>query len=781
MEFNKNQKLALGVVGGLLGLSWYMGNQFEKADMMRSENFRADDDLVITFERVFDDYGEDGLGDGEQIVATQSVKVSKQDYLNYMRKIVPPSDMIGDLDYFVFDYLNPSQIQYIKGGEYQDNDRYEGSGVHWLKIENEPEEIEQVRQEVIAHYGGEYDAETFEAEGICPLCDTGHMDSYTELCNTCGHCVDGCGMWAGQGCQCLEAETFEASNTKKPKLTPTQLKTLNMMKASTFYGGDRGNATRYAYVEIDNRGWKPYTTRPVQALIDKGIVTIGGGSRKFYGRVESMEAYHVYLNPVAWEYPFQYDSDKSLSQVGDKIVQNAKVRQQQHARILKQKQDEENMTEDEMWDNLFDNSPELKEIYGFGAETFEANEICHRSCYDGHEWRLSGTSHLGEYTTDGKPILNWRCDSCGQSKSSPEKPSSKADIHDWEMTRTKNWGDGVFTIYAECKRCGVKGHADGDVEESIDVQHPSLRAETFASPDDYCSDCHVDGDNSTGRMYLVCDDCGDSYGAETFNADGAYMRKTKSQTYENEKWGIFWDGDSRYRWYGISLIDNPNDVRIVAEYDANATYPYALSIPQPDEVKQFRTFNELLGHLDNMMERGQIGVFAHGVDGNRMRGRSKYPTVGDWTWYGAENFDAETMTPSEVKVKVTKDVTPKGSKIIVEECVDIQAHKADATANFYRVRFRDPSEMSNFRVPAWAARAANTMGSKYYDVAGSKVTMGQDKSGNWKIQSVMIPKRANVDVDLALKIANHIQDRLEKEGKWAPKKCQDNERVLVIR
>lgn len=151
------------------------------------------------------------------------------------------------------------------------------------------------------------------------------------------------------------------------------------------------------------------------------------------------------------------------------------------------------------------------------------------------------------------------------------------------------------------------------------------------------------------------------------------------------------------------------------------------------------------------------------------------------TIYHAEEYVAETMTPSEVNVKVTKDVTPKGSKIIVEECVDIQAHKADATANFYRVRFRDPSEMSNFRVPAWAARAANTMGSKYYDVAGSKVTMGQDKSGNWKIQSVMIPKRANVDVDLALKIANHIQDRLEKEGKWAPKKCQDNERVLVIR
>ena len=44
-----------------------------------------------------------------------------------------------------------------------------------------------------------------------------------------------------------------------------------------------------------------------------------------------------------------------------------------------------------------------------------------------------------------------------------------------------------------------------------------------------------------------------------------------------------------------------------------------------------------------MMERGQIGVFAHGVDGNRMRGRSKYPTVGDWTWYGAEEFKAESF------------------------------------------------------------------------------------------------------------------------------------------
>lgn len=115
------------------------------------------------------------------------------------------------------------------------------------------------------------------------------------------------------------------------------------------------------------------------------------------------------------------------------------------------------------------------------AETFEANEICYRSCYE-HEWRLSGTPHLGDYTPDGTPILNWRCDACGQSKSSPTEPSSKGDTHDWRLTKTKNWEDGVFTVYAQCERCGVKGYADGDVEESIDSVHPSLRAETFEAP-----------------------------------------------------------------------------------------------------------------------------------------------------------------------------------------------------------------------------------------------------------------------------------------------------------
>ena len=117
---------------------------------------------------------------------------------------------------------------------------------------------------------------------------------------------------------------------------------------------------------------------------------------------------------------------------------------------------------------------------------------------------------------------------------------------------------------------------------------------------------------------------------------------------------------------------------------------------------------------------------------------------------------------------------------IVEECVDIQGGKVDETSNYYRVRFRDPKDFTNFRVPAWAARAANSIGAKYYDVRGSKITMGQTKEGGWKIQSVMVQNNSFVNPKEAAIIANHIQDRIEREGKWAKKECKDKERVLVV-
>ena len=119
-------------------------------------------------------------------------------------------------------------------------------------------------------------------------------------------------------------------------------------------------------------------------------------------------------------------------------------------------------------------------------------------------------------------------------------------------------------------------------------------------------------------------------------------------------------------------------------------------------------------------------------------------------------------------------------RVIVEDCVDIRANKADAVGRYYRMRFRDPDDFENFRVPAWASRAANTIGRKYYDVLGSKITMGQTKGGEWMIQSVMVPRIPRLTPDGALVIANHIQDRIEREGQWAKADCQDEERVLMV-
>ena len=119
------------------------------------------------------------------------------------------------------------------------------------------------------------------------------------------------------------AETFEASGTKKPKLTPKQKQALDMMKYS--YGV---NKNEYAYVEVDNRGWKPHRTRQVQALLNKGLIEIEKGENRnthFHGYIENYRAYIVKLTPLAREYKYEdpfgkYTPGSMYQQDGDKMV-----------------------------------------------------------------------------------------------------------------------------------------------------------------------------------------------------------------------------------------------------------------------------------------------------------------------------------------------------------------------------------------------------------------------------------------------------------------------------
>ena len=81
---------------------------------------------------------------------------------------------------------------------------------------------------------------------------------------------------------------FEADNVK---LSPKQKETLEKIKKSA---GQLGGA----YVEVDNRGWTPYRTRPVQGLLDKGMIKIIARTDKYpldYPRIYDRYAYHVVL------------------------------------------------------------------------------------------------------------------------------------------------------------------------------------------------------------------------------------------------------------------------------------------------------------------------------------------------------------------------------------------------------------------------------------------------------------------------------------------------------
>ena len=132
--------------------------------------------------------------------------------------------------------------------------------------------------------------------------------------------------------------------------------------------------------------------------------------------------------------------------------------------------------------------------------------------------------------------------------------------------------------------------------------------------------------------------------------------------------------------------------------------------------------------------------------------------------YEAESFEAEM------------------DKVVDVDCVNIVSKKSAFTGkdrNFYRVSFRDSGQYDRFGIPAWASKAAKTMGEKYYGVSGCQMVMGMLPSGKWQIQAILIPNTEKMNKQMALKIANHMQDRIEKEGKWAKKKCREDEIIQI--
>lgn len=132
--------------------------------------------------------------------------------------------------------------------------------------------------------------------------------------------------------------------------------------------------------------------------------------------------------------------------------------------------------------------------------------------------------------------------------------------------------------------------------------------------------------------------------------------------------------------------------------------------------------------------------------------------------------------------KAAESFEAEMDKVVDVDCVNIVSKKSAFTGkdrNFYRVSFRDSGQYDRFGIPAWASKAAKTMGEKYYGVSGCQMVMGMLPSGKWQIQAILIPNTEKMNKQKALKIANHMQDRIEKEGKWAKKKCREDEIIQI--
>lgn len=76
--------------------------------------------------------------------------------------------------------------------------------------------------------------------------------------------------------------------------------------------------------------------------------------------------------------------------------------------------------------------------------------------------------------------------------------------------------------------------------------------------------------------------------------------------------------------------------------------------------------------------------------------------------------------------------------------------------DYYHVRYRDPDEFDEIRTPDWADEASDSV------VEGSEVRTGrEDSTGDWEIQSVLVPVDAVSGEDEARSMADGVVETIE--------------------
>ncbi len=275
----------------------------------------------------------------------------------------------------------------------------------------------------------------------------------------------------------VSAESYDAES--KPRLSEKQLWSLNVMKTMYYWHGD-------AYVEVDNRGHKTFTSRPVQGLLNKGLIEIPRDrirNPRFWGRVESYESYNVDLTPLAWEYDYTWPwpshysikNSSNIRQEGNKMVSDKETAEAEgKVRTMSGKPHTPRKLVKDKNITPKDASKKLK----LEAESGQMCEVCY-----GNDDLPYDSDHFTECGRCGKSV----CMDC-----------------DGEMEYHPDW----FKVCGECDTIleNVSIHGADELVELV---------EYCAKPDPcskcgLCSGCMVESYNDDG----VCETCGDYFSAD---------------------------------------------------------------------------------------------------------------------------------------------------------------------------------------------------------------------------------------------------------------------------
>lgn len=103
--------------------------------------------------------------------------------------------------------------------------------------------------------------------------------------------------------------------------------------------------------------------------------------------------------------------------------------------------------------------------------------------YGGEEWIFFLAPRVENYYAETITRTSYACSDCGrehQQERDADECCFAGCPHTWEMDKTTDWGDGMFTMNVSCRKCGAKSYIEGHADENSDSNPtPKFNAESF--------------------------------------------------------------------------------------------------------------------------------------------------------------------------------------------------------------------------------------------------------------------------------------------------------------